>query len=291
MSDVQGAQESSAAENAAVAQTGDAETTARRMGWRPKDEFKGDAAKWVDAETFVAERWDDLPKLRRTVRDMETGFKRLEGQLKEQTEVFSNYRDFASRAEQRAYERARGELEAKLQVAVASADTEGFKQVQAELKQLEKDTPPGKPATAATTTTERKVDTPAEPPREITEWIAENPWFNSDLELHEAAKSLDAGLRASHPGMPYSERLAMVKERVMRNYPEKFGANARRDAPSSVANPGGATPPRKKGKTYDDLPPEAKKACDKYVKTIPPDKNGKKYTRDDYVRDYDWSDA
>jgi hypothetical protein len=41
--------------------------------------------------------------------------------------------------------------------------------------------------------------------------------------------------------------------------------------------------PRKKGKTFEDLPPRAQKECDRFVKTIP------KYTRDKYLADYDWS--
>ena len=31
----------------------DIEAEARKHGWRPKEEFKGDPARWTDAETFV----------------------------------------------------------------------------------------------------------------------------------------------------------------------------------------------------------------------------------------------
>ena len=39
----------------------DAETAAREMGWRPKEEFRGEAEKWVDAETFVSRGEHFLP--------------------------------------------------------------------------------------------------------------------------------------------------------------------------------------------------------------------------------------
>ena len=68
----------------------------------------------------------------------------------------------------------------------------------------------------------------------------------------------------------------------MKEYPDKFG-NPRREQASSVAEPGSQAPRPKKGKTYDDLPPEAKAACDKFVRTIPG------YKREDYVKEYDWS--
>ena len=37
------------------------ETAAREMGWRPLAEFRGDAEKWVDAETFVSRGEHYLP--------------------------------------------------------------------------------------------------------------------------------------------------------------------------------------------------------------------------------------
>jgi hypothetical protein len=287
MSDVQGAEANAGADNAQVAQTGDIEPTARRMGWRPKEEFKGDESKWTDAESFVAERFDDLPKLRRTVRDMTEKFSRVEGELRETKQVLTDFREFASRSEQRAYERARYELQAKQMVAVASADTEAYAKVQAEIEQLDKNTKPqttAKPA-GETARTDGQVVTP--PPKAITDWIGNNPWFNDDQELHEVAKGFDSALKRAHPGMDLEERLALVKAKVQQNYPEKFG-NPRRDAAGSVLTPG-ASPQRKKGKTYDDLPAEAKKICDRFVKTIPPDRNGKKFTREQYVAAYDWS--
>ena len=77
--------------------------------------------------------------------------------------------------------------------------------------------------------------------------------------------------------------LAETKKRTMNKFPEKFGINTRREEPASVSTPSGqVTTQRSRKKTYDDLPAEAKSACDKFVKTIPG------YTRDKYVAAYDW---
>jgi hypothetical protein len=96
------------------------------------------------------------------------------------------------------------------------------------------------------------------------------------------AKAQDNFLMTAKPGLSVAERLAEVKNRTKKEYPDKFG-NPRREQASSVAEPGAQPTRQKKGKTYDDLPAEAKAACDKYVRNIP------KYTREDYVKDYDWS--
>lgn len=282
MDDLAGAQESTGAENTAIAQNGDIEATARRMGWRPKEEYKGDESKWVEADAFVARIQDEVPVLKRTLRDMDSKFAKLEQKLAEQTQVLTDFREFASRGEKRAYERALAELTAQREVAVAHADTEGFKAAEAAIAKLNEETKP--------TTTERKADPPPrtettpQPVPEISDWMSRNSWFNTDTELHEEARLIDASLMRRHPGMPIAERLEMVTARVRKEFPEKFG-NVRRDAAATVAQPGGQTTTRKRGRTYDDLPSEAKRACDKFVKTIPG------FTRDQYVKDFDWSEA
>lgn len=289
MSDIQGAEGSPGAEGATQAAIGggDMEAAARRMGWRPKEEYKGDPTKWVEADAFVERVQDEVPRLKRTLSDMDQKFARLEKAFKEQTEVLTDFREFASRGEQRAYERALSDLTTKRQIAVASADVDGFNAVEAEIKKLNADT---KPATTAKPAAE--VETPKPPPTDpaITAFIDANPWFNADGVLNATAKALDADLMAQFPGMPLAERLAKVKAEVQSRFPEKFG-NTRRDAPGSVLSPSSPNPGRRSAKSYENLPPEAKKACDKFVKTMPPDRTGKRYTREDYVKDYDWGDA
>lgn len=281
MSDVQGAEANAGAENAAVAQNGDIEATARRMGWRPKTEFKGDEAKWVDADSFVAKVQDEVPVLKRTLRDMDQKFARLEKKFEEQTQVLTDFRDFASRGEQRSYERALAELKSKRDIAVASADMAGFNSVQAEIEKLNVET---KPTTTAKPAEKIETEVQQAPPREITDWIAENPWYNNDTVLHNAAKGLDQQFLKDAPGMSLADRLAAVKAEVQKRWPEKFG-NTRRDAAGAVLTPGSTSNGRKPAKSYDNLPAEAKKACDKFVKTI------KGFTREQYVKDYDWTEA
>lgn len=280
MSDVAGAEANAGAEHADVAQNGDIEATARRMGWRPKTEFKGDESKWVDADSFVAKVQDEVPVLKRTLRDMDQKFARLEKKFEEQTQVLTDFRDFASRGEQRSYERALAELKSKRDIAVASADTAGFNSVQAEIEKLNVETKP------TTTARVERTDTQVQqtPPREITDWIADNPWYNNDTVLHNAAKGFDQQILKDSPGMSIAERLAAVKSEVQKRWPEKFG-NTRRDAAGAVLTPGASSNGRKPAKSYDNLPAEAKKACDKFVKTI------KGFTREQYVKDYAWDES
>lgn len=252
---------------------------ARRLGWRPQEEYNG-KREWVPADKFIETAENELPVLRENLRRLDNLYVKdvgaLKNELTEVKQVLTDFREFATRGEQRAYEKAKRELLEKRDVAVAHADTETFKQVNAEIEELDKSVKPVAP--------EKKADanTPATPDPAITSWIADNAWFTTDSELMEYAKAQDQYLMKTKPGLSISERLDEVKNRTRKEFPDKFG-NPRREQASSVAEPGAQPSRQKKGKTYDDLPPEAKAACDKFVRTIPG------YKREDYVKEYDWS--
>jgi len=48
-----------------------AETKAKAMGWSPKDEFRGDPDRWVDAETYVRRGEEFIPFLRANNKKLE----------------------------------------------------------------------------------------------------------------------------------------------------------------------------------------------------------------------------
>jgi hypothetical protein len=250
---------------------------ARRLGWRPQEEYNG-RREWVPADKFIETAENELPVLRENLRRLDNLYTKdvgsLKNELTEVKQVLTDFREFSSRSEQRAYEKAKRELEEKRDVAVAHADTETFKATQREIDELDKQVKPKEP--------EKKTETVPPPDPAITAWIGENPWFTTDAELMAYAKAQDNFLMTAKPGMSVAERLAEVKNRTKKEYPDKFG-NPKREQASSVAEPGAQTTTRKKGKTYDDLPPDAKAACDKFVRTIP------NYKREDYVKEYDWS--
>ncbi len=262
------------------------EERAKRMGWKPKGEYDN-RGHYMDAAEFVKKGEEDLPVLRARLRRMDDNFSKVLSELADNKQVLNDFREFATRGEQRAYERARRELTEKRDAAVTHADTETFKATQQEIDALDKDAAKlgeARAQTAPSPTTQQPAaaagNRAVDPATQA--WIDANPWFFADPQLHRAAKAIDADILGAAPGIPVDERLATVKAEVMRIYPDKF-KNPLREKAAAVATPSGGGERRKRGeKSYDDLPPEAKKACDKFVKTIP------KYTREDYVKAYDW---
>lgn len=270
------------------------EDRARRMGWRPEAEWHGDKSKWLPAREFVERGENNTPiliermhKLERINADQGKQLTEANTKLTETGEVLKQLYGWAQRADQRAYERAVAELEARSRAAVTEADTAGYDRAQSELAALEKGRdqvlpaaptkPPEPPAPAAPTTDQLDPV--------IVAWTNEQAWWFQDpmdKEPHDFAISMFGMLAQQRQGTPAKDILEEVLKRVKKAYPEKF-MNQRRQAPPAVSEPGapGTRPRTNKGFSYEDLPKDAKQQCDKFVKTIPG------FTKEAYVKEYE----
>lgn len=247
------------------------EERAREMGWRPKEEWEGDTSNWMEAEKFV-ERQDRLKERADGIAKAE--IHRLNSQLAELKDTISDFRDHHTKVEQRAYERALKDLKVKQRAAVEDGNAEAFDQVEREIADLQKDVE--KPA-------EKKVGVNPD----FNAWQSENTWYSGDpledpdfVEMTDFADKTANALHARHPELTGRAFYDKVGEVVKRRFAEKF-ENPRRRQVAAVEGAGDTTT-RRKGKTYADLPAEAKSACDKFVKA------GLFKTRDEYVKEYEW---
>lgn len=255
------------------------EVEARDYGWAPKDQFKGPETKWKPATEYLdwAKQTGRLPKsefdeIKRQFPAIRQENQSLKAELGEIKSTLNQFVEFSSKAEERAFTRAKAELEAKIETAASNADPVAAKAAMRELEALKPEAPKPKADTAPTV--------PLNPV--IQDWIGKETWFTRDKVLNAFATDTHEIMLRDKPGMSDGERLAETKRLTMEKFPEKFGINPMRNGAAAVADPSGTTPPRKRGKTYDDLPAEAKKACDKFVRTIPG------YKRETYVKDYEW---
>lgn len=260
------------------------EDRARRMGWRPKDEYGGNKDRWVDAKTFVERGETELPILRERFRKLDDRLASTENRLKDtsdkleqSTKVLVEIREMSRTAEERAYKRAMTELQTKEREAVREASEEKYNEIQRERRALEEARPKVEEAPPP------RVDPPAPITNPvIDQWLGDNQWFLQDRVLNAVAIDEDIAIKRDHPGWSVSEQLAEVKRRVSERFPEKFGntrTSSRRAAPPPVAI-STASPPRPKGKTVKDLPPEARQALDRYKAAIPG------YTDEEYLKVY-----
>ena len=287
-----------------------AEERARRMGWLPQDEFRGDPNRWVPAENYVERAEQELPILKGTLKTMERKMQQQETLIKQQSEkmaaVHSDMQEFVKftkGAEERAYQKALKELKAEQLAAVEAGDTEAFKVVSASLDDLINQHPvmtgkaPEAPAAAATAPVTGPGRMPLPPwyePAVFDQWKADNAEWLKKPKMAIYARQMDAFLSDTLPmDTDHQERLDKIKELVEEEFPDFFNPeNPARKKPAAVAGGGGAAPAAsQKGRTYADLPSEARQACDRFAGKDGKGKDGSipGYTREQYLTDYDWS--
>lgn len=244
------------------------EDRALSMGWTPKGQFKGDPEKWVDAETFVKRGEEFLPFLRANNKRLEQALERANNKIEQMDKGLKSAIQQLSKADQRAYARAKAELEADLEQYATAGDAEGVKAVTKDLVELERETA-GKASD----------DEPADAP-EFAEFRADNAWYGRDKALSAAFDALcrevfEEGYTKPKAGL--KEAFARLKE----GFPEKFAkaTNPNRAAPAAVEGVG--APHRTNGKTYADLPADAKQMCDELCRDMP-----KLMTREKFAKDY-----
>ncbi len=259
--------DTSATESDATDQTQgqDVEAKARRTGWRPKEEFDGPAEKWVPADEFVKRGETNAA----TVKQLEKLLDKANTEIAGMKETFSEFRDYHTKTVQSQYQRAMKDLEARQTQAIEDGDVEGAKAATREITDLTKEMA-DKPAQKQPAEADTKAAAKA-----VKDFQAANPWFGEDDAMTGAAERIAAKLQRQGMTDP-EEQLAEVAKRIRAEFPHKF-ENPRRKEAAAVEGTQGAA--RKNGKTFNDLPPEAKAMCAKF------EKQGL-LKRDDYVRDY-----
>lgn len=192
-------------------ETDPVEDAAREQGWKPKEEYEGDPAKWVSAETFVARAplFDKIDELSRKVKTLDQGNAALK----------QHYEKLRATEYDRALEALRAEHRAKLEdgdLLGADEVKDKINDVRAEAKEAER---------------QAKVPQDSGPNPEFVSWVERNKWYATDEELRDAADVY--GVRYHKQGMSPKEVLLKVSEQIKKTFPDKF-RNPNKDTASAV---------------------------------------------------------
>lgn len=241
------------------------EAAARKSGWVPKEEFKGDPSEWKSAKQFneFGELLEHTHQQKRKIQ-----------KLTETTEQLVNS---IKTIQEQSYQKALAELQAKTREAVAVGDVDTFERLQAEQNQLQK------PQT---------FDMPELPkvPDHIMDSLnrfkAENTWFKpnpSDATATAREKAMTAFAIAKEQelltkGVEYGIILKTIKEDVRKEYASYFG-NPNQSLPSAVNPPAGSPATRQKI-SISDLPAEHRTIIKNLKQTM-----GDRFNADKYIAD------
>jgi hypothetical protein len=207
---------------------------AKSMGWRPKEQFKGDPNLWKPAKDYIKAGAEiqrglsrDLKDLRSTVDNMT----RTQGAILQQSIAAE-----------------RDKLVARYNRAVEDGDAQQTFKLGRDIDNLNGQ--------------ERSLAQPqsrvAPPPPEAEAWVERNAWFNQDPLARDLA--LAVAERYATAGHGTEAQLQAAEREVRKIYPHLFGASSKE--PPGVAQPGGRSGVGgKRGTTYADLPLEARKVA------------------------------
>ncbi len=262
----------------------DIETRARMMGHVSLEEFKGDPEKWVDAETFVKRAETELPIALGTIKTLERKLDRVERRFGEVTETLARFGEYHQTTLDREtakaaaeYQRGIEEATAKMRQAAEEGDVEAFDKAKATSDALIKEAAElGKKADVKPDDGKPEID-----PEINTQWVKDNPWFVKEFKMHKFAKECGDFLAITQPALKQKEQLEEIAKMVKEEFPDYFENPNRRKMPSVDSGDTAASPGRTtRGKGYNDLPSEARKMCDDFVRDI------KGYTKEKYMAQY-----
>jgi hypothetical protein len=255
-----------------IEEVAEVETEARKMGWVPEEDWKGDPEKWRPAEEFVERGKNIVPIMRERLEKLE---KELQIVSKLNKEELKKVRESAYEQAKKEYDKQVAELNAKKFEAIQSADVDEYQKVEKQISSLPKPEEP------------KEVQPVVNPVFE--DWNKKNPWYAPDLNapgegdrvLTLFANAVAADVTANKPGLPPDQFYAEVERMVKAEFPQKF-QNQRREQPDLVGT--GHKNSQKVKKSFSDLPDEAKSAYKRAAARLK--SVGRDFTKEDYVKQY-----
>lgn len=254
---------------------------AREMGWRPKEEFKGADDKWVDAKTFVERGEHVLPivkataeRLRKENTALHSRTAELEAAVQAGQESIRALEKYHQDDVKQKVDKARADLREQLKVAIKDGDADAQADATVALSKLDA------AETAAVDRDDKAGDKPARKPAskdytkepEFVEWTADNPWFgpSGDKAKTAIAHQVSFEIKRDNPELRGRAFLDKVTEETNREIARLSGGRQApaRKVEASKGGSGGSSGGNGAGKSYADLPADAKAACKSFEQDL-----------------------
>jgi len=244
------------------------EDRATAMGWSPREQWRGDPERWVDADEFVQRSEHILPLVRAENKKLQGKVGELEGQIgtlqrtiQDGQAALEEFKKYHEEDAKRRVDQAVAKLKRDIVEARREGDIDAEVEAQAAITKLQTDVK-----------AEVKKAPDAPPQKDFTnepwfkDWMYENrDWYGPNQEMTAYAQGMAVFLNMNRKDLAGKDFLDEVKKLVQDKFPDK---NSRQEAASKVEGGGRSSPRNGGGKTYGDLPKDAKEACDKYAERL-----------------------
>lgn len=196
------------------------EDLAREKGWRPKEEYSGDAGRWKSAEVFLA--------LDEPIQKIEALAKELKEQKKANQMLLQHHQQVKESEFKRAYEF----LKSQKKQAFERGDVDRILELDEQLD-LVKETQRQQTVIKQQAAVQEKSQ---ELHPDFKRWVGNNAWYESDSTMRETADALGLTHAQKNQNKTPQEVLEFVSSQIKRMYPEKF-QNPKRLQGSGVETP------------------------------------------------------
>ena len=259
------------------------ESEARAQGWVAAEEFRGSESDWVDAETFVRRGKEIMPILRKNNEKLLKELGEARKIAEEARESAKEFREYQKQQFEKKTKDLEGQLEQQKQAkrdAITQGDGDRAIAIDDAMDDLKEQRLEAKEDLKAAEEKAKEVPQFTQDPI-LNNWMEKNDWFGKDSRMTNIANGVGVTLRQEDPNLAGQAFLDKLDSELQEMFPEKFGKK-RTPNPMEGSPNGTARPSVSSGKkTYNNLPPEAKAACDKFVKQG-------LMTKEAYVAEYDW---
>lgn len=263
-----------------------AEAEASRKGWIPKDKYKGDPAKWVDAKTFN-ERGERFTKnLQRDVEQLKQKLADFEGTKK----AFVKFHEETMAAKEAELKSAIAALRVDRTRAIREGEDDLAVELEDRIDLLKdqqkaiKDIPAGEanagdPAAAAAAA--RKPGPNMDDPV-LLDWIADgNEWFQDDPKLRDYSIAIGEDLIAKGETVRGRKFLDKIAGIMAEEFPRRFAAKTQTASRESAVESGTGASSAAAGRTERDLPPEDRALMREFIAAG-------WTTREKFLKEYAW---
>lgn len=264
------------------------EKDARRMGWAPKETWRGHPDHWIDADAYVKKGLEIQPILQENnkrllaeLRSSQAEIGNLKGTLKEFGELYKSVTESA-------YSRAITDVKRQIREAKKEDNDDLVESLEGQLENLQE----GKKEVKVP----QVPDTPQGGGRAIYDsWKDENTWYDKQTNprLFHLTEGIAMDLSAQHPNLRGTRQLLdMVTEEVRRVDPDSFRRKHTSPVDGSSSTQSGAVANGGSLKrSYNNLPTDAKQQCDRFAREFVG--KGKGYEtvdqwRTQYCENYSW---
>jgi hypothetical protein len=257
------------------------EQEAKQFGWVPKEDFKGDPEQWRDADTFLQRGKEINGFLRKDLEKLEVIQAKKDAahaaELLEIRATMEEFKEFHNMTLDATYKRAVADLRKEKAEAIEQGDGARVVELDDEIDKIKEAQKPAQKE-------KPKNDSPQANDKAYYEWLDDNQWYITNETLGKAAEKYGEIINAKTPDLKGKPFLDEVVKRVKEAFPDVFENPNRKLGSTSDSSDSGTRDKGSKNKqSYENLPPEGKAQCDKFIK------QGIFKTREAYCAELDWS--